>query len=75
MKAGTIIAIRETTVPLPWLSVEDGFPITQYAQGAELAVEPVMFRLLAQFPLPYLIVVGAQPSRRDQPSSRSVAAG
>lgn len=47
MKAGTIIPGRRQSQP--WLSVEDGFPITQYAQGAELAVEPVMFRLLAQF--------------------------
>lgn len=65
MKAGTIIP-RETTVPALAIS-RRWFPITQYAQGAELAVEPVMFRLLAQFPLPYLIVVGAQPSVGTNP--------
>lgn len=31
------------------------------ALGVALAVEPVMFRLLAQFPLPDLVVVGVQP--------------
>lgn len=39
----------------------DGFPVAQRSQGSQLAVEPVAFGLFAQFPLPYLVVVGVQP--------------